>query len=206
MATLDNAYATVAQLRLHMGDEGNVAPEEKLIEALNSASRAIEAFCGRRFWKDTTVTVRTYRPEERDIVWVDDIASTSGLIVATDPTDSGAFSETWTIGEDFELEPDNADKHGTAYAWWRIVAVGNKMFPTTGRRRGLRVTAIHGWSAIPSGVETACLLRAAAIYKRRNSPHGIEGGFEGFPVRVSRYDPDVVALLRPYMRLHMGAV
>ncbi|KAA3641183.1 MAG: hypothetical protein DWP92_01670 [Armatimonadetes bacterium] len=42
---------------------------------------------------------------------------------------------------------------------------------------------------------TAALLVAARLYQRKQSPHGIAGGFEAGPVRLSFKDPDVVATL-----------
>lgn len=202
---LVNAYATVAHLRTHMTDENSIADTTMLERALNTASRQIDAVCGRRFWLDGAATVRTYKPTEPDIAWVDDIASTVGLIVETDTDDDGVFDETWDSDE-YELEPANADSDGGAYAWWRLRAVGDLLFPTTSRRRRLRVTALHGWSSVPPDVEQACLLRAAGLYKRRDSPQGI-AGFDGFgAVLRTRLDPDVAALLRPFMKVRIGAV
>lgn len=202
--SLLHAYADVDQLREHMSDVQDVAPNDLLVRALNASSRWIDELCGRKFWLDETVTVRTYKPCEIDIAWIDDIGSTSGLIIATDTGDDGTFETTWDAA-DYELEPGNADSGGGAYAWWRLVTVGTKRFPTAGLRKSLRITALHGWSAIPPAVEEACLLRAYALYKRRSSPTGIQG-FEGFGMRTTRDDPDIRALLAPYVKMKVGAV
>lgn len=203
--TLEHAYATVAQLRTHMTDDNSVAPNEMLERALNTASRWIDRVCGRRFWADGAVTVRQYRPAEPDIAWVDDISSTTGLIVVTDPVDDGTFSQSWTLDTDFVLEPNNADSNGSAYAWWRLRPIGDLWFPVGGRRRSLKVTALHGWSAVPPDIEEACLLRAYSLFMRRNSPTGIQG-FDGFGMRTTKLDPDVAALLAPFMKIKVGAV
>lgn len=203
---LVHAYCNELQLRDQFADAGSLVDTGVLERAINASSRAIDRYCGRRFWLDAQVTTRLYRPCEPDIAWVDDIGSTAGLIIKTDHDDDGVFEQTWVAGQDYELEPGNADADGGAYAWWRIVAVGDLRFPTTGRRKRLQDTGLHGWSQIPDEVEQACLLKSAGLVKRKDSPHGVMG-FDGFgAVRVTRQDPDVVALLRPYMRLQIGAV
>lgn len=204
--SLVNAYATVPQLREHMSDERDNAPVDMLERALNTASRQIDEVCGRRFWLDQTVQTLTFSTDgDSEIVWVDDIGSASGLIVKTDGLGDGTYNTTWTIGTDFRLEPRNADRHGPAYAWWRIAAVGTKRFPTLDRIDPVQVTARFGWSAIPPEIEEATLLRAYALFKRRSSPTGIQG-FEGFGMRTSRFDPDVIALISPFMKMTIGAV
>jgi hypothetical protein len=201
---LTNAYANVLQLREHMADDNDVAPEAMLERALNTASRQIDRLCGRKFWLDAAVTVRNYLPREPDIAWVDDIGTTTGLIIATDEDDDGVFERVWDT-DDYELEPGDADAAGGAYAWWRIVPVGTLLFPVCGLRKSLRVTAKHGWSSVPPDIEEACLIRAYAIYKRRSSPTGIQG-FDGFGMRTTKQDPDFAALIRPYMKITVGAV
>lgn len=204
--SLTNAYTTVENLREHMGDAASAATTNELERCIDAASRDIDEKCGRRFWVDLTATTRVYRPQESGMAWVDDISSTSGLVIETDDNDDGEFETTWE-STDYELQPDNADKLGASgYAWWRIVAVGNYTFPTTGKRRSLRVTALHGWSAVPRAVEEACLLRSYTLYHRRASPHGVTGLTDFGPVRTSKMDNDVMTLLSPYFRWQIGAV
>lgn len=199
-----NGYATVQELRDHFGDSGNALPLADLERAINATSRAIDRHTGRRFWQDPTAQAKVFRPSDCETAWVDDISTTTGLVVATDDGDSGVFSTTWT-SSDYELRPLNADKESTAYAWWQIVAVGDHRFPTYGRRSPLQVTARWGWSAIPDQVNEACLLRAAAIFKRREAVFGV-AGFNGFgEVRITRRDPDVIDLLGPYARHGFGS-
>lgn len=204
--TTVNAYATAEQLKVHMSDNNDVAPPEMLDRALNSASRWIDRVCGRRFWLDATVQTLTFTTDcVTDLVWIDDIGTTTGLIVKTDELGDGSYNTTWTIGTDFVLEPRNADKHGAGYAWWRVRATGTKRFPVSDLFDAVQVTAKFGWSAVPPEVEEACLLRAYALFKRRSSPTGIQG-FEGFGMRTTRDDPDIRALLSPYVKVRIGAV
>jgi hypothetical protein len=201
-----NGYATVAQLRTHLGDTNSTQNLELLERAINATSRAIDKHCGRRFWIDPTVQTRVYRPEDGDLAWVDDIATTTGLVVKTDTSGDGTYATTWA-STDYELQPLNADANGQAYCWTRIAAVDRYLFPTAGKAAPLQVTAKFGWSAIPDEVEEACILRAASIFKRRESVDGVSGFGEFGVVRIStRRDPDVAALLDNFIRIRVGAV
>lgn len=200
-----NGYCTVAQLRAHLGDDNSALAAALLERAINATSRAIDRFCDRRFWQDSTTKARTYRPDDPELVWVDDIATTSGLQIATDTTGDGVFDTSWGSDE-YQLEPLNADADGEAYAWWRIAAVDTRRFPVGGRRPRLQVTATFGWSAIPVDIEQAAILKAASLFRRKDAPFGVAGFNDFGPVRISRKDPDVAELLSPYVRVNMEAV
>jgi hypothetical protein len=198
-------YATVPELRSSLADERMALDAGQLEQALRSASRAVDDYCSRplrRFWLDPSATVRTYRPTDPWCATVDDIGSTTGLVVKTDSAGDGTWATTWTIGTDFQLEPLNAAANGGAYAYRKIVAIGTKTFPYPsgygGQRPTLQVTARHGWSQVPDPVREATLLTAARLYRRKDAPFGV-AGFDDFgPVRITRQDSDVVALLAPY--------
>lgn len=174
-----------------------------LRSCLEAASRGIDAYCGRQFWRDRAATARTYRTAGRvdasdcdgELLLVDDVATASGLIVEAG---AGTSYTTLTLTTDFETDPDNA-----------IV----KRKPITGLRRvtgrwltfrSVRVTAVWGWPAIPAQVVQATQMQAARLYKRRSSPEGVTGNAEWGVVRLSRIDPDVRALLEPLVLQAVG--
>lgn len=203
-----NTYAQVEDLRRHYADGATTLDVDLLTAALNATSRGIDRFCGRRFWRDAAdaLTVRRYRADDPYELDVADISNATGLVIATDPAGDGTFGTTWA-STDVQLEPLDVDADGDAHAWTRLVAIGANTFPTTGRRPGVRVTARHGWSAIPDDVTTACIIRAAAIFKRREAPFGVAGFDQmGAVVRITRKDPDVLDLLHPYIRMSVKAV
>lgn len=201
---LVNAYCSVAQLREQFKDDGSRTTTTLLERAIHASSRAIDDHCGRRFWTDAAVVARQYRPSDAYSVFVDDISTRTGVIVATDTTGDGTYATTWDAA-DFDLEPRNADvaaagSTGPAYSFTSIVAIDDKLFPLHDRRATLRITAKFGWSAVPVSVEEACILKAASLFKRKDSPDGMAGMSEFGPVRISKRDPDVVALLHPFVR------
>jgi hypothetical protein len=199
-----NGYATVAELREHLGDTGSKLDTELLERSIEAASRAIDRHCGRRFWQEATTSARTYRPVDPLTVIVDDISTTTGLAIKTDTTGDGTWATTWDSA-DYQLEPLNADvvatgSTGDPYAWWRIVAIDDKTFITGTLRASLQVTARFGWSAVPDEVQEAAILKAVALFRRKDAPFGIAGIGDFGPVRISRRDPDVTELLAPYVR------
>lgn len=199
--TITNGYATEDQFREHFKDSGQKLDEGLIHRAINAASRAIDDHCGRRFWRDpeAALTTYTYRPDDPYTAWVNDISTTTGLIIKTDTAGDGTWATTWAA-TDYQLEPLNPVG---AHAFWRIVAIDRYTFPCSSRRVSLQVTARHGWSAVPDPVVDACLLKAAALYKRAEAPFGVLGSADWGAIRIGRSDPDVVSLLAPYVRLDM---
>jgi hypothetical protein len=184
-------YATLQQLKdaLKISDTESDAA---LNRVLVSASRQIDAHTGRKFWLDDTASARTYRPSRRvlatgegQLVLVDDIGDSTGLVVETGTTGS------WTAVTDYETDPDNALARGEPVtgllrlAWW-----------FGGPSLRLQVTARWGWPAVPAEVTEATIIQAARLYRRKDSPEGILGSAEWGTIHVSRIDPDVQALLK----------
>lgn len=198
-------YATVDDLREQVGDDIDALPDALLVRALKVTCRAINEFCGRRFWLDPEPVTRLYKPEDPDLAWIDDIGTTDGLVIKTDTSGDGSFATTWSAS-DYELQPRNADADGPSYAWWRIAGL-ERTFPVGGRRPTLQVAGRGGWSLCPDEVEQATLLRAAAIFKRRESIDGVRGFGEFGVVRIStRRDPDVADLLNNFIKMGVGSV
>lgn len=197
-------YCTVAQLREQFGDENDLLSTALLERAINATSRAIDDHTGRRFWQDAAAQSKVYRCDDGYEAEVDDISTTTGLIVATDTAGDGTYATTWAAS-DYQLEPLNRES-ALAHAWWRIVAVDRYTFPIHARRTTLRVTARFGWSEIPADVEQACLIRAASIFKRKEATFGVAGFGEFGVVRIGRKDPDVMDLLHNFIKIGVGAV
>lgn len=206
--TLVNAYCTLDEFqdRLQTGATWNEDEDALHEQAINTAARAVDEVCSRRFWLDPTVTVKTYRVRrdaERVGLYngceatVHDIGATTGLIIKTDPNLDGTWGTTWDAA-DYQLEPLNAMQ--SARAWWQIVAVGSKRFEWNRHRSTLQVTARHGWSSVPTQVKEACLMVATGLEQGRKSPGGVLGFADFGPVRLPPIIArDVALLLGPFM-------
>lgn len=181
---------------------------------LEAASRGVDAHCGRTFWRDRAVSARTYRTVGRvdatdrdgELLLVDDIAATSGLIVEV----GDGVSWTTLTESEYDTEPDNATVRRKPVTGLRRVAAtscwGSSGWgtPSWRRHRRVRVTAVWGWPAVPAQVVQATQMQAARLYKRRQSPEGVTGNSEWGVIRLSRVDPDVQALLATFVLQAVG--
>jgi hypothetical protein len=151
---------------------GQVGPgpdwNDRLERAGNAAARQIDAHCGRShgFWVDSEVKVREFYADSAYECCVDDISTTTGLIVKTDPAGDGTFATTLTIGTDFIVQPSNAADRTPVWPYTELVipASSTSYFPECGRRPGVQVTAKFGWPAVPDDVAMAWLLRAGNLF------------------------------------------
>jgi hypothetical protein len=192
------AYASLERFRSRLRIDGT-DDDEELTEALDSASREIDAFCGRRFYADTAATARTYRPRDAGLAQVDDFWDTTGLIVATDDG-SGTYATTLTLNTGFVVEPLNGVVDGSSgWPYWKLRAVGTSAAWTGSALPSLRVTAKWGWARIPRPVTQACLIMAQANYKLKDVAFGAAGVGDLGIVTV-RQVPAAMTKLAPYQR------
>lgn len=147
---------------------------------LTRASRAIDDATGRRFYLDVTATSRTYVGIGGGIS-VDDIDTADGLTVLVD-------SEAVT---DYEVHPRNAIAKKLPIDW-----ITHPQFLGSAR---VNVTARWGWPEVPEPIKEATFLLANRRLFRRDSPEGVAGVSNDGPVRITSSDPDIRALLEPYL-------
>lgn len=154
---------------------------------ITAVSRNIDDFCGRQFGQ-TALEERHYEPvwDRRDKCWyatIDDVQNVTGL--AIEDEDGAAVT-------DYTLLPRNNVAKGRPYERLKIESA-------TG---DIAVTALFGWTAVPSSVPTGLFLQAARLNARRSSPFGIAGSpSQGSEIRLlAQLDPDFRTTLRPYVR------
>jgi hypothetical protein len=200
-----NGYATLAQIKSALRIASGDATDDALLEmAVESASRLIDAYCGRNFINAGTVT-RYYNTENPYVVQIDDARSISQVQTSTGL--DGVYDTTWTIGTaggqgDAQPEPINDYLGGVVWPYTRIRAIGDYSFPT-GPENSIKVTAVFGWPNIPVTVTQACVLQSSRIFARLQSPLGVAGFGDMGIMRVSRgLDPDVVQLVEGYRRVN----
>lgn len=161
--------------------------------AITSASRAVDDHCNRQFGRVDAVEQRIYPADYyggRWVVDIDDLMTTTGLIVDVDGT----------LVPTHQLEPRNAAQIGRP--WTRLVFTSDSESVPTSCGQDVLMTARWGWTAFPTQVVQATHLQASRFFSRRNSPHGIAGSPEmGSETRLlSKLDPDVAVGLRGLVR------
>lgn len=208
-AEVTHGYCTEDDLREQLGDlvQQNLSSRQ-LIRAVNAASRAVDDWTDRRFWADAEPTTRLVYPKGDDgyELWLDvDIASTSGLAIATDPNGNGSYTNVFDAA-DYRLWPYDATLPGSLYGgWWKLESAGRWRFDVRGinGRHGylpVQITARFGWSFLPDPVEQATLLVAAQLFKRKDAPFGVAQFGDIAAVQIVRQDKDVQGLLQRYQR------
>jgi len=206
---LSNVYASVAQVKASLRITDSM--DDTLIEtALSSASRLIDGYCNRVFYNMGTQS-RYFAASDPYFCPIDDCISVTQ--VATAVTSNGNYDTIWgnpDVGQhngDYQTEPLNAayPTDGIISPITGIRALWRYLFPTIGGNALVKVTGTWGWDTIPDPVIQACILQAARIYKRNDSPTGVMGFGDMGVMRVSnQLDPDVKALLEGYRRVSVG--
>lgn len=195
-----NEYAQLADLKARL-QITTTTNDAELQGKLTTASRDIDQDCNRRFYLDTNATQRIYNPLNRQYptpqgmkLIIDDIGDVTGLTVEVGTVAGGVFTSAGTITQ-YETGPDNAIVQGTPVTWLMRTYIPWVFYPL----QRIRVTAKFGWPSIPPQIVEACLLRAARLYRRRDSPDGIAGANDFGAIRVGRFDPDYDALIEPFV-------
>ena len=201
---ITNGYATLAEFQAYTGMSTLTAAETTSIEkGIEAASRSIDRIANRRFYQDSVATARLYRPTDFYRLIVDDISTTSSLVVALDATGNGSYTDTLTLNTDYILDPVNAASKGRPYTMITLVGgtLGTKLWPfPTNFRPGVQVTARWGWPAIPDDIVEATLILSADYMKRASSVGGVVGLSELGAIRMSPLGRDISAIVRAYRR------
>jgi uncharacterized phiE125 gp8 family phage protein len=193
-------YVTTAELRSYLRISDS-ADDTQLAYAITAASRAIDQDTGRQFGvvgsaEERFYTARWNKWRCRWLVDIDDLMSTTNFdaqVQDTDGVDVGQIN-------DYFLEPRNAAAAGRP--WTLLTVKPDSSFKPTGRTDEVAITALWGWTAVPTAVKQATLLQASRLFARRDSPYGIAGSPDtGSELRLlARLDVDVAVALRPYRR------
>lgn len=198
---LTNAYTTLNTVKAALRITDNV--DDTLIEnAINTASRMIDGYCQRQFYNAGTAS-RVFAASEELYVDIDDLAGTA-ITLQTDSQATGDFDITWTPS-DYQLEPLNGKSAGQPWAYTRIRAVLNYLFPVENDLALVKVTGVWGWPAVPQAIEYATIMQSQRLFKRLDSPTGILGFGDMGAVRVTRQlDPDVAEMVNPFRKDGFG--
>ena len=201
-----NGYATLTEVKAAARiPTGDTLDDDLLEVSIEAASREIDSYCERVFYQTGsagTPVARVYIPEDLFVVQTDDIISVTTL--KTDSNGDGTFDQTWA-SSDYQLEPLNGKLAGQAWAYTRIRAAENYLFPVENGLALVKVTGVWGWPAVPQAIEYATIMQSQRLFKRLDSPTGILGFGDMGAVRVTRQlDPDVAEMVNPFRRDGFG--
>lgn len=195
---LTNGYCTIAELKASeiLNFAATTAHDELIEKIINAVSRKIDNKCARRFFNVTET--RYYTADNSGQIFVDDISTTSGVLIYTDDDGDGTYENTWST-TDYELAAYNATLDGWPYSMVEIKPQGVYTFPRT--RKGVKITAPFGWAAVPEPVNIACMMQGNRVFKRFATPLGQAGASSvgTITLTIPALDPDVEQLLCDYI-------
>lgn len=144
---------------------------------LESVSRLIELYTGRRFWSATET--RYYTAHCASSLYTDDILAITSL--RTDEDGNASYETTWATG-DYYLAPFNATLHPQPEPYTQIITRPNSsvLFPV-GITRGVQIAGTFGFNpttAMPMLVKTAVLQQVMLDFRAKDAPMGSVGGGE----------------------------
>ena len=161
MAVTD-AYATAAEYRSRTGQSD--ATDTTLLDALLKAvSRLIDRECERFFGIDAAVVARLYDGNGLTRLYIDDVATVTGLIVKADLDDDHDFdgaTETLTQDTHYWIGPANAalGSEVSTYRFLDIVPANSVLSAWPEGPRKVQVTASFGWATVPLAIKEATVL------------------------------------------------
>jgi len=182
--------------------------DDNIDNAINSASRLIDKICGRHFWQDDSVVVKYYTPINEFYLEVDDISTTTGLIVQLDTTDDGTYDKTLTLHTDFVLKPFNPQEFKITNTTYYYPQPELHILTTRSSERfdplivkNAKITAKFGFSAIPEAIAQATLIQALRYFKRKDTPFNVFGNEQTGTIELfNKIDPDALMLIKGYIK------
>lgn len=201
-------YADKTELKAYIGLSGS-GQDDNIDNALDGASRQIDKITGRRFYQDSSAQVKTYTPNNEFILDVDDISTTTGLIVKLDDNDDGTYETTLTINTDFIVVPVNPDiikiTGGTTYlapyTQLRILNTRSSERFDPSIVNNVQITAKFGYSFIPEPIKQATLIQGLRLFKRKDAPFNILGNEQTGQIELfNKFDPDARELIKGYIK------
>lgn len=187
-------YCTLAEFKAAAFPTGVVdtSSDDVIEAAIEAASRAIDRYCGRRFYVNAADETRYVSPERTDEIFVEDVVSITTL--KTDADGDRTYETTWAA-TDYDLLPDNAALEGKPYTRIMLAPQGRYSFPTF--RKSVEIVGNFGFPTIPADVHVACQIQAVRYFKRSDAPFGVVGSAEmGQLLVMAKLDPDVEMILR----------
>lgn len=169
---------------------------------ITATSRNVDDFCGRQFGNTGTVQARVYDAVfdahlTQYIYEIDDVQNVTGMTVATASGSALASYTLWPRNNPAKGQPYTQLRTGT-----NVAGFFGGGFPAPPNPGTLTISAIWGWTTVPTAAAIGVQLQAARLAKRRDSPFGVAGSpTEGSELRLlAQLDPDFRTTLKPFQR------
>ena len=201
---ITNGYITQNQLKAFVGiPTSDSQVDDILDEAINAASRQIDAFCGRQFYADGSTSARKFFTNDLYRLRVDDISTTTGLVVKYDDDDDGTY-ETTVSSSDFQVLPINGvvgGIQGNPFYIVELISDGNHEWPLdfSSNRPRAEITAKWGYATTPEQIRQATLMLASELFAMRNAPLGV-AGIGDFGVVNIQQNREITRLIAPFRK------
>ena len=201
---ISNGYITQNQLKAFVGIPTSDSQDDDLLDdAINAASRQIDAFCGRQFYADGSTSSRKFFTNDLYRLRVDDISTTTGLVVKYDDDDDGTY-ETTVSSSDFQVLPINGvvgGIQGNPFYIVELISDGNHEWPLdfSSNRPRAEITAKWGYATTPEQIRQATLMLASELFAMRNAPLGV-AGIGDFGVVNIQQNREITRLIAPFRK------
>jgi len=159
---LTDPYAEITDYKARVGKTSG-DDDAALLETLKAVSRLIDRECERFFGVDAAVVTRPYDGNGLARLYLDDVATATGLVVKVDldaDYDFDGADETLTKDSHFWLGPVNADKgpEPMPFRYLEIVPANGRLTVWPAQARAVQVTAKFGWPAVPGAIKEATVM------------------------------------------------
>lgn len=183
-----NGYAQLEYLKARL-DVTSTDKDSILEQVIEAASRQIDGWCGRTFYK-VTETRRVTADNGGMVILPNDLQSV--IEIATDRDDDRAYETIWPA--------DAVDMQPFPGPYQVIRPRRGYTFPC--HSYAIQIEGVWGYGDdVPAAIREACLLQAARLYRRKDAPFGVTGNADhGQLQTISRVDPDIKELIEPYIR------
>jgi len=201
---ITNGYCTQNQLKAFVGIPTSDSQDDDLLDdAINAASRQIDAFCGRQFYADGSTSARKFFTNDLYRLRVDDISTTTGLVVKYDDDDDGTY-ETTVSASEFQVLPINGvvgGIQGNPFYIVELISDGNHEWPLdfSSNRPRAEITAKWGYASTPEQIRQATLMLASELFAMRNAPLGV-AGVGDFGVVNIQQNREITRLIAPFRK------
>lgn len=189
-------YTTTAAFKTALSITGTDRDTDFAL-CITAASRAVDRLTRRADGEFAAQTLTKYFDGDGGgSLWVPSLQSITTL--KTDANGDGTFEVTWSVAggyRDYILYPLN----GPPYR--RIdVDLTNGRYLFAGGQKTIEIAGSWGeYTTVPSDIARATIILANRLANRAKTPEGIMGNTEGGLLRLAQVDPDVMALIAPYV-------